>query len=102
MGEGLFDALLQRHVGKGIRRNCPCSFCVTKRIGTAYIAFTRFPVAKYDALVKDFKATYTSVHTDPETYWSYLKDIAKDAVEWERERKRTIVREHLRKCVEEL
>jgi predicted GIY-YIG superfamily endonuclease len=101
MGEGLFNAILKRHIGKGLRHDCPCSFCITKRIGTAYIGFTRFPIARYDAMVKDFKATYTSVHTDPELYWTYLQDIAKDAVEWERERKRKIVRSHLRECVGE-
>jgi hypothetical protein len=96
MGEALFHAFYTRHCGRGIRRDCPCTFCSAKRRGTAYISFTRFPYARWQDRISNLKAAYAlGVHDSPEAYWDYFDDLRKDLMKEVRQEKQIEVRREL-------
>lgn len=104
MVPALLDAGIAWHTRKGIRKDCLCTYCIEKRIGTAYIGRTPFPTTRFYALVlADDQARYhagTGVPMHHIWYDRIDNDLAHEAVKQERARKREIVRADLRAAKE--
>jgi len=89
----LLNAWIKHHTRKGLR-DCNCNFCQEKRAGTRYIGFTPFPFYRYNEEFRRLQSICGST-VCPE-------DLAREIILKERERKREIVRERLRKAKEEI
>lgn len=75
----LVEAHIQWHTRKGLREGCDCNFCVEKKAGTRYIGYTPFPLGRYkEELAKRSEED--------------AREIAKEVVRKERDRKRGSVR----------
>lgn len=104
----VLNAIINWHTRRGIRQGCLCNFCLEKHWGTRYIGYTPFPYGRYREMLTEWHPDEYSYGTGlpyHASHWTSavdISDIARAAVNEERERKRNIVRERLRIAKEEI